>query len=189
MNYIKISKYDTSNGTGVGVVLWVAGCSCHCKNCHNPQTWNFDAGTPFTEETMQELIENLNKPYISRITYSGGHPLERQNIKAISEITSEIRRRYPDKSQWLYTGYTWEFLMGTLLDRTTETNIYNISIHQYYYYILEVLNNIDILVDGEYIDELRDISLPFRGSSNQRIIEVKKSLELNKIILWQEQIN
>ena len=107
MNYISIDKCDTANGTGIGVVLWVSGCNCHCHGCHNPQTWNFNAGQPFTENTMQKLLVALDKPYISRLTLSGGHPLDPKNIDTISKITSYIRTEYPNKMQWLYTGYTW----------------------------------------------------------------------------------
>lgn len=174
MNYIKISKYDTANGIGIGVVLWVSGCNCHCHGCHNPQTWNFNAGQPFTEDTMQKLLEALDKPYISRLTLSGGHPLDPKNIDTISKITSYIRTEYPNKMQWLYTGYTWEFLKCIYDDKENDFNAY----------VTNVLSNINVLVDGRYKEDKRDISLAWRGSSNQRVIDVQKSLKQNKIILY-----
>lgn len=164
MNYIKISKCDTANGIGIGVVLWISGCNCHCKNCHNQSTWDFNSGVPFTEDSMQEVFEALNKPYISRLTLSGGHPLDPLNVPAVLEIVKRVKAALPDKMIWVYSGYTWEYIIQN------ET-------------LNEILKYIDILVDGAYIDELRDISLDFRGSSNQKIIDVQESLKQNKIVI------
>lgn len=176
MNYIKISKYDTSNGIGIGVILWVSGCRCGCKNCHNPQTWDFTAGQPFTESTMNELKIALNKPYISRLTLSGGHPLEPENLNDVYTIISSIRKEYPNKSIWLYTGYTWEEILKK--DKQyEELEINAIS-------PLDTVKMCDVLVDGQYEDGKRDITLDWRGSSNQRVIDVQKSLEQNKIVLY-----
>lgn len=161
MNYIKMSKYDTANGTGIGVVLWVAGCSCHCKNCHNPQTWDFNAGVPFTEETMQELLKALDKPYISRITFSGGHPLEPQNIDTVTKISQIVYDKFPNIKQWLYTGYEWHNIL-----------------------CYDILKTLYVVVDGQYFDDKRDISLAWRGSSNQRVINVQESLKQNKVVLY-----
>lgn len=176
MNYIKISKYDTSNGIGIGVILWVSGCRCGCKNCHNPQTWDFTAGQPFTESTMNELKIALNKPYISRLTLSGGHPLEPENLNDVYTIISAIHKEYPNKSIWLYTGYTWEEILKK--DKQyEELEINAIS-------PLDTVKMCDVLVDGQYEDGKRDITLDWRGSSNQRVIDVQKSLEQNKIVLY-----
>lgn len=178
MNYIKISKYDTSNGIGIGVVLWVSGCHCHCYNCHNPSTWDFNAGQPFTEETMQELLNSLNKPYISRLTLSGGHPLEPQNLDTVYKIVKTVKEKFPNKSIWLYTGYTWEEILEK--DKSYEAlEINGIS-------PLDVVKYCDVLVDGKYEDDKRDITLAWRGSSNQRVINIQESLKQNKIILWCE---
>ena len=167
MNYEKIDKCSVSNGVGVRTVLWVSGCDIRCRNCHNPQTWDFDSGIPFTEETMQELLYDLSKPYIKGLTLSGGHPLDPHNAPKVLEIVKRVKMVFPNKDIWIYSGYVWEDIIK---DDTLK----------------EILKYTDTLVDGAYIDELRDISLAFRGSSNQRIIDVPKSLEQNKVILWQE---
>lgn len=167
MNYEKIDKCSVSNGLGVRTVLWVSGCDIHCKNCHNPQTWDFNSGIPFTEDTMQELLYDLSKPYIKGITLSGGHPLDPLNAPKVLEIVKRVKMVFPNKDIWIYSGYVWEDIIK---DET----------------LREIMKYTDVLVDGAYVDELRDISLAFRGSSNQRIIDVEKSLEQNKVILWQE---
>lgn len=167
MNYEKIDKCSVSNGSGVRTVLWVSGCDIHCRNCQNPQTWDFNSGIPFTEETMQELLYDLSKPYIKGCTLSGGHPLDPHNAPKVLEIVKRVKMVFPNKDIWIYSGYVWEDIIK---DKT----------------LREILKYTDVLVDGAYIDELRDISLAFRGSSNQRIIDVPKSLEQNKVILWQE---
>ena len=167
MNYEKIDKCSVSNGVGVRTVLWVSGCDIRCRNCHNPQTWDFDSGIPFTEETMQELLYDLSKPYIKGLTLSGGHPLDPHNAPKVLEIVKRVKMVFPNKDIWIYTGYVWEDIIK---DNTLK----------------EILKCTDVLVDGAYVDELRDISLAFRGSSNQRIIDVKKTLNSNEVILWQE---
>ena len=167
MNYIKVTKNDIANGIGVGCVLWVSGCDIHCKNCHNQSTWDFNSGQLFTEDTMQEILLTLTKSYISRFTISGGHPLDPHNASKILEIVKRVRMVFPDKDIWIYSGYEWEDIIKN------ET-------------LREIMRYTDVLVDGAYVDELRDISLAFRGSSNQRIIDVKKTLNSNEVILWQE---
>ena len=167
MNYIKVTKNDIANGIGIGCVLWVSGCNCQCYNCHNQSTWDFNAGQSFTEDTMQEILLTLTKSYISRFTLSGGHPLDPLNAPEVLEIVKRVKMVFPNKDVWIYSGYEWE---NIIKDET----------------LREIMKYTDILVDGPYIDELRDISLAFRGSSNQRIICAKQSLEQNKLILWQE---
>ena len=167
MNYEKIDKCSVSNGAGVRTVLWVSGCDIRCHNCQNPQTWDFNSGIPFTEETMQEILYDLSKPYIKGLTISGGHPLDPHNAPKVLEIVKRVKMVFPNKDIWIYSGYEWE---NIIKDET----------------LREIMRYTDVLVDGAYIDELRDISLPFRGSSNQRIIDVPKSLEQNKVILWEE---
>ena len=178
MNYIKISKYDTANGIGIGVVLWVSGCNRHCFGCHNPQTWNFIAGQPFTEDTMQELLEALDKPYISRLTLSGGHPLEPQNLKIVYKIVKTAKEKFPSKTIWLYTGYTWEEILKQY--KAWEDHKVNGICS------LDVVSYCDVLVDGRYENDKRDISLAWRGSSNQRVINVKESLNQGKVVLYCE---
>ena len=167
MNYEKIDKCSVSNGAGVRTVLWVSGCDIHCYNCHNQQTWDFNSGIPFTDDTMQEILYDLSKPYIKGLTLSGGHPLDPHNAPKVLEIVKRVKMVFPNKDIWIYTGYVWEDIIK---DNTLK----------------EILKCTDVLVDGAYVDELRDISLAFRGSSNQRIIDIEKSLTENKVILWEE---
>ena len=167
MNYEKVDKCSVSNGAGVRTVLWVSGCDVHCHNCHNPQTWDFNSGIPFTDDSMQEILYDLSKPYIKGLTLSGGHPLDPHNAPKVLEIVKRVKMVFPNKDIWIYSGYVWE-------DIIKDNNL------------KEILKCTDVLVDGAYVDELRDISLAFRGSSNQRIIDVKKTLNSNEVILWQE---
>lgn len=166
MNYIKVTQNDIANGIGIGCVLWVSGCNCQCKHCHNQSTWNFNEGVPFTEETMQEILLTLTKPYISRFTLSGGHPLDSQNATEVLKIVKRVKMVFPNKDIWIYSGYTWEYVMQDKL-------------------LAEIMKYTDVLVDGAFVEELMDISLPFRGSSNQRIINVQESLKQNKVIICQ----
>lgn len=165
MNYIKITKNDIANGPGVRVVLWVAGCSLNCKGCHNKDAQNFKAGTLFDDNAKQELFAALDKPYVQGLTISGGHALEQENFETIINLIREIKEKFPIKDIWLYTGYLYEEL--------------------YYREISRILLYIDILVDGPYVEEQRDITLAFRGSKNQRLINVQETLKQNKIITLQ----
>ena len=167
MNYHNIKTDDMLNGDGLRVTCWVSGCNMRCFNCYNPQTWDFNSGIPFTEDTMQEILYDLSKPYIKGLTLSGGHPLDPHNALKVLEIVKRVKMVFPNKDIWIYSGYEWENIIKDEILR-------------------EILKYTDVLVDGAYIDELRDISLPFRGSSNQRIIDIEKSLTENKVILWEE---
>ena len=160
MNYHNITTDDMLNGDGLRTVLWVSGCNHHCKNCQNPQTWDKESGVPFSEGEWKELLSNLGKPYISGITYSGGDPLLPENRETIRDIAKAIRQLYPAKTQWLYTGYKFEEIKD-----------------------LETMKYLDVVVDGEYIDSQRDVTLPWRGSKNQRVIDVQKSLAENCVKL------
>ena len=168
MNYHKIEKTSIANGTGIRVVLWCSGCSLHCKGCQNPETWSLCSGKPFDEAAKAELFEALDKPYIQGITFSGGHPFEKNNRSTIYCLIKEIKEKFPTKDIWLYTGYTWE-------------EIFEHDIRE----IQRMLCWIDILVDGKYIDEQKDITLKWRGSKNQRVIDVKASLTQEKVVLWE----
>lgn len=167
MNYHNIKTDDMLNGDGLRVTCWVSGCSIRCFNCYNPQTWDFNSGIPFTENTMQEILYDLSKPYIKGLTLSGGHPLDPINAPKVLEIVKRVKMVFPNKDIWIYSGYVWEDIIKDDI-------------------LKEILKRTDVLVDGAYIDELRDITLPFRGSSNQRIINVQESLNQNKVILWKE---
>jgi anaerobic ribonucleoside-triphosphate reductase activating protein len=169
MNYHKIEKTSVANGTGIRVVLWVSGCSLHCKGCHNPETWSLNSGKPFDEEAKKELFDALDKPYIQGITLSGGHPLEDENAEEVYLLTKEIKERFPDKDIWLYTGYTLEQIFPSVATDNLDVNRF---------YKQEIIKMCDVVVDGKYIEELRDITLKWRGSSNQRVIDIK-----NKTIL------
>lgn len=161
MRYHNITKDDMLNGDGLRVVLWFAGCAHHCKNCQNPITWDPEGGIPFDEEAKQELFAELDKDYVSGITFSGGDPLYMGTREELTELIKEIRAKYPDKTMWLYTGYLWEDICH-----------------------LELIPYLDVLVDGRFIEELKDNNLPWKGSSNQRVIDVKMTLELGKTVLY-----
>lgn len=177
MNYIKITKHDIANGPGVRVVLWVSGCRLHCKNCQNPQSWDFNAGNIFDEAVKQELFGALDKPYIKGITFSGGHPLEYQNLPDVYDLIKEIKTKFPNKDIWLYTGYT---LSISDFDTTIDCGWDNAAIRNY------ILAMCDVVVDGPYIEEQRDITLAFRGSKNQRLIDVKETLKQGKVVVLNE---
>ena len=176
MNYHKIEKTSVANGTGVRVVLWVSGCSLHCKGCHNPETWDLNSGKPFDEEAKKELFEALDKSYIQGITFSGGHPLEYENLPQMYDLIKEIREKYQNKDVWLYTGYVLSINdFDTLSDLCWDNGLLR----------NRILAMCDIVVDGPYIEEQRDITLKFKGSVNQRLIDVKETIQQNKIITVQ----
>lgn len=171
MNYGEIKKYDIANGEGVRVSLFVSGCTHQCKGCFNYETWDFRFGKHFTEDTENELLEALNQTFISGFSLLGGEPFEPQNQEVLLPFLRKVKERYPQKNIWCYTGYTLEKdLLSESRARCEYTD--------------EMLSLIDVLVDGEFKEELKDITLAFRGSSNQRIIDVKESLKQGKTILW-----
>lgn len=173
MNYATIKKHDIANGTGVRVSLFVSGCTHHCKGCFNPETWDFSYGTPFTEETENEIITALSHDYIQGFSLLGGEPFEIPNQKVLAPFLKKLKELYPEKDIWCYSGYNFEsdMLTGKLGDEAI-TN--------------EMLRYIDVLVDGEFVESLKNPSLRFKGSSNQRIIDVRQSLENDELILWEE---
>lgn len=152
MNYHDIKKCDMLNGDGIRVSLWVSGCNHNCNQCQNPQTWNVNNGIPFDKDAEKELFEALEKNYISGITFTGGDPLHENNLECVLNLVNKIRLLLPEKTIWLYTGYT-----------LTECLLHPIR--------QKVVSNCDIIVDGRYVDELKDITLKWRGSSNQKIWE------------------
>ncbi len=176
MNYGEIKTTDIANGQGVRTSLFVSGCTHHCKGCFNEETWDFNFGKPFTKEVEDEIIESLRPAYIAGLTILGGEPMEVVNQKVLRPFIDRVRAEVPGKNIWIYSGYTWEELTDEENKRChcEETN--------------EILKNIDVLVDGEFKLDLKNISLKFRGSSNQRIIDVKKSLEENAVVLIEELI-
>ena len=160
MNYHDITKEDMLNGEGLRVVLWVSGCSHHCHNCQNPITWDEKGGLPFDKKAEDELFEALNKPHIEGITFSGGDPLFPQNRQEVGELALEIHKKYPNKDIWLYTGYTYEQIKNW-----------------------EYLKCIDVLVDGPYIPSMKELGLKWKGSSNQRVIDVDKTIKAGSVVI------
>lgn len=169
MNYCQIKKCDIADGLGVRVSLFVSGCTHHCKGCFQPETWDFDYGELFSNETENEILEALKPDYIKGLTLLGGEPFEPENQKELLPFLKKVRETYPNKDVWCYTGY----LMDEELLKPSRARCE---------YTDEMLSLIDILVDGEFVEEKRNLMLKFRGSENQRIIDVKKSLKENKII-------
>lgn len=173
MYYGNIKKNDIANGLGVRVSLFVSGCRNKCKNCFNKETWDFCYGKPFTEETENEIFKELDKYWIAGLTVLGGEPFEPENQKDLLPFLKKVRQKYPEKTIWTYSGYLFdEHMLKQSKIRTEYTD--------------EILSLIDVLVDGRFVEELHDITLKFRGSSNQRVIDVKKSLESGKIVLFIE---
>ncbi|MCH5148771.1 MAG: anaerobic ribonucleoside-triphosphate reductase activating protein [Clostridiales bacterium] len=173
MNYATIKKYDIANGPGVRVSLYVSGCRNHCKNCFNPETWDFNFGKPFTEEVEDEIIKAMEPDYIEGFTLLGGDPFEPENQVALVPFLERLKKIYPDKSFWCFTGYDYEAELLTGKQGNFDD-------------VIRILNCLDVLVDGRFVENLKDLNLRFRGSSNQRIILVKPSLEQDELILWDE---
>lgn len=205
MNYHNLTYPDMNNGSGLRVVLWLSGCSHRCKGCQNPQTWDANSGVPFDESAKEELFRELDKDYISGLTLTGGDPLYESNLDGVLDLVTEVNKRYnttqyiaddanenhnmsninankirlssPQKSIWLYTGYTINeiFPIGLDDDKRIEMTIKR----------QQIIKECDVLVDGQYIESQRDITLPYRGSVNQRLIDIQKSLQKGEIVLWQ----
>ncbi len=163
MRYHNITKDDMLNGDGLRVVLWVAGCSHCCKDCHNPITWDPNGGLEFDETAKQEIFAELQKSYIHGITFSGGDPLHINNAYDVAELAKEIREKFPNKSIWLYTGGLWEDVKD-----------------------MRVIPYLDVLVDGEFEVEKQDVNMHWAGSTNQRVIDVKKTLEEGNVVLHED---
>lgn len=160
MRYHNITKDDMLNGDGLRVVLWVSGCSHCCKECQNPVTWDANGGLEFDEAAKEELFAELKKDYISGITFSGGDPLYFSNRPDVLKLAREIKEKFPQKTIWLYTGFEWEAIAD-----------------------LEIMQYVDVLVDGEFVVEKKDTQLCWRGSSNQRVIDVKTTRERGDVVL------
>ena len=181
MNYHNITHDDQNNGDGLRVVLWVAGCSHGCSECQNPQTWNPKSGIEFDEPARNEIFEELEKPYISGITLSGGDPLFYKNLNVIFDLVSDIKKNFPNKTIWLYTGYTFDEIKENY-----ELYKWTPFAYQAEEWLTrwEILEQCDVLVDGSYIKEQRDITLKWRGSSNQQVIDVQETLKQGRIVLY-----
>lgn len=173
-----------NNGDGLRVVLWLSGCSHHCHNCQNPQTWNPGSGIPFDELARQEIFNELSKDYISGITFSGGDPLHENNLDEVLKLVQEIRNSYPDKSIWLYTGFEWDDIMCSFAGLQADNIVLDEKNTETWEKRRKIISLCDVLVDGKYIDEQKDLTLKWCGSKNQHVINVKQSLTQNKIILY-----
>ncbi len=172
MNYGEIKKNDIANGEGVRTSLFVSGCRHHCKNCFNEQTWDFGFGKPFTEKTMEDILDSCSFDWINGLSLLGGEPFEPENQKVLLPFLIMFKERFPDKNIWCYSGFTIEEITGMVSSRAyTEIST-------------KMLSLIDVLVDGRFVEDKKDISLAFRGSSNQRVIDVKKTIKRKEITLY-----
>lgn len=173
MNYANIKDFDIANGPGIRISLFVSGCTHHCKGCFNKEAWDFDYGQPFTQETIEQIIRMLKPAYVKGLTLLGGEPFEPQNQGAIVELLRRVKAEYPQKSIWAFSGYLFDkdILSGRLGDWEITK---------------EYLSYLDVLVDGPFIEDKKDLMLRFRGSSNQRLIDVPKSLACGNVVEWED---
>lgn len=172
MYYGNIKKYDIADGEGVRVTLFVSGCTNKCKGCFQPETWDFCYGQPYTEETEKEVLDALNNDYIQGLTLLGGEPFEPDNQRVLVTLLRTVKEAYPDKDVWSYTGFVYDKDLVPGGRRYTEVTD-------------EMLSMIDVLVDGPFVEEKKNISLSYRGSENQRVINLKKTLQEGKVILYE----
>ena len=169
MKYADIKTADVANGKGVRVSLFVSGCNHHCKGCFNSQAWDFNYGKDFTENEIEQILEELNHSYVAGLSILGGEPLEHVNQQGLLPLVKKVKEKFPEKNIWCYTGYTFDKdVMGNMFENWPETK--------------ELMSYIDVLVDGKFEEDKKDLNLKFRGSSNQRIIDVPKSLKVHKVI-------
>ncbi|EPD59249.1 hypothetical protein HMPREF1215_00857 [Coprococcus sp. HPP0074] len=214
MNYLKIEKENVLNGFGIRVVLWCSGCDHHCRNCQNPITWNPNDGVQFDESAKKEILDELSKDYISGITFTGGDPLYSQNLKDVLDLITDLRSKYPisrkidtiyrendnfkyniliknsdeirlscqEKTIWLYSGYTWEQIMYPVV-----TDDFNPERDKILKMRQDIVKQCDVLVDGRYEEDKRDVTYHWAGSTNQRVIDVQETLKQGKVILWENQ--
>ena len=173
MHYGEIKKRDIANGWGVRVSLFVSGCRNACPHCFNRDTWDFKFGSPFTESTALEIMEALAPDYINGLTLLGGEPMEPENQEELLKLTARVKEQFPDKDIWCFTGFTLEELQSSDCRSNTE-------------FLAPLLSNIDILVDGRYLEELKNISLQFRGSENQRVIDLNATRRQGEIVIWKD---
>lgn len=173
MHYGALKKYDIANGEGVRTTLFVSGCRNRCPGCFQKETWSFDYGEPFTSSVAEEIFDTLENPSVRGVTILGGEPMEPENQREILPLLRELKSRYPDKTIWLYTGNLYEELIGEVGSHPKCIEVTR-----------ELLSYVDILVDGRFLEEQHRLGLRFRGSSNQRIIDMRRTLENGSIVLW-----
>lgn len=173
MNYASIKRMDVANGPGIRMSLFVSGCTHACKNCFNREAWDFSYGNPFTEKEIEQIVEYVSGKHIAGLSLLGGEPLEPKNQEGILPLLKRMKEVCPEKTIWCYTGYDYEKdVLGWMMEEIPQTK--------------EILPLLDVLVDGEYKEELYNIALRFRGSENQRIIDVRESLKRHEVVLWKE---
>lgn len=171
MNYADIKQFDVANGPGVRVSVFVSGCTHFCKGCFNEAAWDFNYGKPFTEETIQTVLDYMKPSYVKGLTVLGGEPMEPQNQAAVLSLLKRVKEVYPEKSVWMFSGYDYEKdILGHMWEQCPETK--------------EILSCLEVLVDGEFVEELKNLSLRFKGSSNQRTILVQESLNAGQVVLY-----
>lgn len=179
MRYSQIRSMDISNGENIGVSLFVQGCHFHCNNCFNSDTWNFDGGKEWTAGTKKQFLKLINRPYIKRISFLGGECLANENLNGIYDIILSVKRGYPDKKIWMHTGYNFNEIFNPVI-----TDDLDLERDRLIELRKEIVKLVDVLIDGRFINELKDPKLKFRGSSNQRVIDVQETLKQDKIILY-----
>ena len=167
MNYAAIKTYDIANGPGVRTVLFVSGCTRHCKDCFQPQTWDFDYGEPFTQEVAGQVLQTLAPPQIAGLTLLGGEPFEPRNRPSVRDFLRQVRAAYPQKSIWAFTGFLYDELAGDPVAR-------------------EIFSMLDVLVDGPFVAAQKNLTLRFRGSENQRLIDMKQTLQAGHVVIWDD---
>lgn len=179
MRYAQITPFEVCNGKGAGVSLFTQGCHFHCKGCFNQESWDFCGGKEWTKEIEDRFFELVEKPYIKRVTILGGEPLANENVVDVYNLMIKIKDKFPEKSIWLYTGYKWDGIV-----RPVATDDFNPERDRILNCRKKVVEMCDVLVDGRFVEELKDLTLKFAGSSNQRVIDVKESIKNNKIVLY-----
>ena len=184
MRFASMRNLDISNGEGVGVSIFVQGCDRHCFNCFNSETWDFNGGKEWTEKTKNKFMELIDRPYIKRVSFLGGECLADQNLDVVLDLIKEIRISFPDKTIWLYTGFCWNDIMCSFAGLQSDCVDLDKKDIEAWEKRKKIISNVDVLVDGEYIDEQKDLTLKWRGSKNQNCIDVKQSLAQNKMVLY-----
>lgn len=179
MRYASIRNLDISNGANIGVALFVQGCdrNPHCKNCFNSETWDFNGGKEWTEEIKDKFMKLIDRPYIKRVSFLGGECLAEQNLDEVLKLIQEIRISYPEKTIWLYTGYSYSEIFRGQSSYLSQEGVNNFKRRK-------IIKLCDVLVDGEYIDEQKDLTLKFKGSKNQRVINIPETLKQGKVVLF-----
>lgn len=192
MRYAQIRSLDISNGENIGVALFTQGCPIHCYNCFNKEAWDFNGGKEWTEGVKDQFLKLIDRPYIKRVSILGGEPLAEENLSDIALLVDEITTNFPEKTIWLYTGYRVKLFDENIIDTDTNKVCHWFTVEDFdndkefrSNYIRQfILNHIDVIVDGPYVDAERDVTLKWRGSKNQRVIDVKKSRKQGEIVLY-----